>query len=149
MPSDIWNTLHKPKWYKERTKRNEQGQSMSWLIKLPNQGCRQFCIWKIRITFYQMLANRFCTKHLEKCYNITNSQGKRHQRPKKTISVVLSVLYKLFTKVVMNRICTSDSNQLRKPTGIRSGYSTTDHIRVINQVVEKYTEYTRLLCMAQ
>ena len=43
---------------------------------------------------------------------------------------------------------TLDSNQPREEAGFRSGYSTTDHIHVISQVLEKYAEYTKPLYMA-
>ena len=40
-----------------------------------------------------------------------------------------------------------DSSQPREQAGFWSGYLTTDHIHVISQVLEKYAEYTKLLCM--
>ena len=62
---------------------------------------------------------------------------------------LLSVLYKLFTKIITNRIGrTLDSNQPREQAGFRSGYSTTDHMQVINQVIEKTDEFKKPLCMA-
>ena len=62
---------------------------------------------------------------------------------------LLSVVYMLFTKVLMNRITAMlDSNQLIEQAGFWSGYSTSEYIYVINQVVEKYAEYTKPLCMA-
>ena len=62
---------------------------------------------------------------------------------------LLSVVYKLFTKVIANRIAkTLNSNQPREQAGFRSGFSTTDHIQVINQLIEKSNEYNKPLCMA-
>ena len=62
---------------------------------------------------------------------------------------LLSVIYKLFTKVVTNRISDSlDAHQPREQAGFRSGYSTTDHIHALNQIIERTNEYRKPLCMA-
>ena len=62
---------------------------------------------------------------------------------------LLSVVYKLFTKIITNRIGKLlDSNQPREQAGFRSGYSTTDHMQTINQVIEKTVEFKKPLCMA-
>ena len=62
---------------------------------------------------------------------------------------LLSVIYKLFTKVITNRIAdTLDLNQPREQAGFRSGFSTTDHIHTLNQIIEKTNEYRKPLCMA-
>lgn len=61
---------------------------------------------------------------------------------------LLSVVYKLFTKVILNRI--SDTlvfNQRREQAGFRKGYSTMHHIHVVNQIIEKSAEYNELLYM--
>lgn len=61
---------------------------------------------------------------------------------------LLSVLYKLFTRVITNRIGnTLDANQPREQAGFRSGFSTIDHIHAVNQVIEKTNEYRKPLCM--
>ena len=62
---------------------------------------------------------------------------------------LLSVIYKLFTKIITNRInITLDSNQSREQAGFRSGFSTIDHIHTLNQIIEKTNEYRKPLCMA-
>ncbi len=62
---------------------------------------------------------------------------------------LLAAIYKPFTKIITNRVsATLDSNQPREQSGFRSGYSTTDHIHVINQIIEKSAEYNLPLCMA-
>ena len=77
-----------------------------------------------------MLAKLFHTKYLKKCYNDTNSQEKRRERPKKIYFNVSQIgLLQRWSE-------TSWSN-----------YSTTDHIHVINQVVEIYAEYIKPQCM--
>ena len=49
---------------------------------------------------------------------------------------------KMFTKVIKNRIEKQlDLNQPREQAGFRSGYSTTDHLQVITQLVQKANVY--------
>ena len=51
---------------------------------------------------------------------------------------LLSVAYKVFTKVIANRIsATLDFSQPNEQAGFRKGYSTMDHIHTISQVIEK------------
>ena len=58
---------------------------------------------------------------------------------------LISHISKLFTKVIKNRIEKQlDANQ---STGFRQGYSTSDHLQVITQLVEKCNEYTLPLCL--
>ena len=62
---------------------------------------------------------------------------------------LLSNIYKVLTKVLTKRLeKTLDENQPRKQAGFRSGYSTTDHIHVVNQLNEKCREYNIPLCIA-
>lgn len=62
---------------------------------------------------------------------------------------VLSVLYKLFTKGILNYInITLDFNEPREQAGFWKGYSTMHHIHVVNQIIEKSAEYNGLLYMA-
>ena len=61
---------------------------------------------------------------------------------------LLSHLYKIFTKVIQNRIKDRlDSNQPREQAGFRAGFSTTDHLQAINQLIEKANEYQLQLCL--
>ena len=49
---------------------------------------------------------------------------------------------KLFSKIILNRLeATLDSNQAREQAGFRKGFSTTDHLQVISQIIEKTNEY--------
>ena len=51
---------------------------------------------------------------------------------------VIKYLYKILTKVLIKRLeKILDENQPREQAGFRSGYSTTDHIHVLNQLKEK------------
>jgi hypothetical protein len=51
-------------------------------------------------------------------------------------------LYKMFSKIIKNRCYQQlDQNQGREQAGFRKGYSTTDHLFVINQLIEKCNEY--------
>ncbi|KAH7718827.1 protein F43G9.7 [Aphelenchoides avenae] len=54
---------------------------------------------------------------------------------------ILPVIYKLFTKVVLNRITEQlDAAQLPEQAGFRSGFSTSDHMQTLNQIQERARE---------
>ena len=60
---------------------------------------------------------------------------------------LLSQLYKLFTRLLLQRI----SHQLefsREQAGFKAGYSTQDHIQALSQLLEKSKEYQLPVCLA-
>ena len=62
---------------------------------------------------------------------------------------LLSNIYKVLTKVLTKRLEEPlDENQPREQAGLRSGYSKTDHIHIVNQLKEKWREYNIPLCIA-
>ena len=56
--------------------------------------------------------------------------------------------YKIFTRLLQTRIeRTLNENQPREQAGFRKGYSTTDHLQALNQIIEKSNEYSLPLCI--
>ncbi|KAK6741751.1 hypothetical protein RB195_009550 [Necator americanus] len=61
---------------------------------------------------------------------------------------LLSVIYKLFTKVILNRIeKVLDEGQLCEQAGLRKGFSTIDHIHTVSKLIEVSREYKMPLCL--
>lgn len=61
---------------------------------------------------------------------------------------LLNTIYKAFTKVIGNRINTIlDAAETAEQAGFRRSFSTIDHVFVINELIEKTTEYNLPLFM--
>ncbi|KAK6729241.1 hypothetical protein RB195_006344 [Necator americanus] len=61
---------------------------------------------------------------------------------------LLSVIYKLFTRVILNRIETVlDEGQQCEQAGFRKGFSTIDHIHTVSKLIEVSREYKMPLCL--
>ncbi|KAE9412331.1 hypothetical protein Angca_005490, partial [Angiostrongylus cantonensis] len=61
---------------------------------------------------------------------------------------LLSVVYKLFTRVILNRIDRIvDEGQPCEQGGFRKGFSTMDHIHTLTRLTEVSREYKRPLCL--
>ena len=70
----------------------------------------------------------------------------RHQKLHANKSFVHA--YKIFTRIIQNRIKrTLDENQPHEQAGFREGFSTTDHIHVLNQLIEMANEYQSKICV--
>ncbi|KAE9412902.1 hypothetical protein Angca_006240, partial [Angiostrongylus cantonensis] len=61
---------------------------------------------------------------------------------------LLSVVYKLFTRVILNRIDrTLDEGQPCEQAGFRKRFSKMDHIHTLTRLIEVSREYKRPLCL--
>ena len=100
--------------------------------------------------FNTILKNRkIPTEWKEAKVIILHKKGDRRDiRNYRPISL-LSHMYKLFTRVLQKRMeKLLDENQPREQAGFRKGFSTTDHLHSINQVIEKSNEFNLPLCIA-
>lgn len=62
---------------------------------------------------------------------------------------LMSCFYKLFASCILERIAPDiDAHQPIEQAGFRSGFSTVDHIQVVDQVIEKYLEFNKPLYIA-
>lgn len=62
---------------------------------------------------------------------------------------LMPCLYKLFASCLLGRISSDiDALQPIEQAGFRSGFSTVDHIQVVDQMIEKYLEFNRPLYVA-
>ncbi|XGW33738.1 hypothetical protein V3C99_017853 [Haemonchus contortus] len=61
---------------------------------------------------------------------------------------LLSVIYKLFTRAILNRIGRIlDEGQPCEQSGFRRGFSTIDHIHTLTRLIEVLREYKMPLCL--
>ena len=61
---------------------------------------------------------------------------------------LLSVIYKIFTKILTNRLeGMLDMMQPREQAGFRRGFNTLDHIQVLRDIIERCNEYEQPLCI--
>ena len=62
---------------------------------------------------------------------------------------LLPIMYKVFSNILLQRMIRMlDFHQPREQAGFRAGYSTIDHLQVVNQLQEKANEYNMPLCFA-
>ncbi|VDO90577.1 unnamed protein product [Heligmosomoides polygyrus] len=75
-------------------------------------------------------------------------QDRRCARGNNPPICLLSIVYKLFTRVILNRISkTLDEGQPCEKAGFRRVFSTIDHIHTITKLIEVSREYKLPLCL--
>ncbi|EYC43821.1 hypothetical protein Y032_0480g2243 [Ancylostoma ceylanicum] len=90
------------------------------------------------------VASRWKTSRTVLLYKKGDPQDIRNYRP----ICLLSVAYKLFTRIILNRIeRTLDEGQPCEQAGFRKGFSTIDRIHTVTRFIEVSREYKMPLCL--
>ena len=93
----------------------------------------------------EKVPEQWCTSDIILLYKKGNPKDIGNYRP---ISLLASI-YKIFSSILLRRISkTIDDSQSSEQAGFRAGFSTTDHIQTLTQVIEKYKEFNRNLYVA-
>ncbi|CAH2096381.1 unnamed protein product [Euphydryas editha] len=98
-----------------------------------------------KITEEQRVPEQWTKSNIILLYKKGDPKNIKNYRP---ISLLPS-LYKLFSSCILSRITAKiDENQPVEQAGFRKGYSTVDHIHVLESILEKYKEFQRPLYLA-
>ncbi|KAG7307782.1 hypothetical protein JYU34_006375 [Plutella xylostella] len=100
--------------------------------------------------FNEVLKNAIAPKAWKNAIvTILHKKGDKTKLPDYRPISLLSQVYKLFAKVLCNRLnhCFDDYQPVEQ-AGFRSRYSTIDHIHAVRQLMEKCKEYNRPQCLA-
>jgi Reverse transcriptase (RNA-dependent DNA polymerase) len=112
--------------------------------------CDDFMLKKVANIFDQFLTDeKLPIDWLETNIILIFKKGKKDEIKNYRPISLISHLYKLFVKIILRRIeNVLEENQPEEQTGFRSGYSTSDNLMVINQLIEKHKEYNKELFLA-
>lgn len=90
------------------------------------------------ILYSEYIPTQWTTSTITLIHKKGNRDDINNYRP---ISL-MSNIYKVFSKIILNRITKKlDEQQPKEQAGFRSGYCTIDHIHVLQQMIEKCQEY--------
>lgn len=93
----------------------------------------------------EVVPKQWCSSDIVLIYKKGNPLDIGNYRP---ISLLASI-YKLFTTIILKRITKKiDLLQPVEQAGFRSGFSTTDHLQTVEQLIEKHKEYNTSLYIA-
>ena len=100
--------------------------------------------------FTECLKNRQAPKDWNKAVMILlHKKGDKSDIGNYRPISLTSHICKLFSRIIKNRIGKQlDEHQPREQAGFRPGFSTTDHLQVVTQVIEKLNEYKLPLSIA-
>ncbi|KAK6763685.1 hypothetical protein RB195_024129 [Necator americanus] len=100
---------------------------------------------------------RLFTRYLSECKvpkqwktskTVLYKKGDTHDIGNYRPTCLLSVIYKLFTRVILNRIeKVLDEGQPCEQAGFRKGFSTIDHIHTVSKLIKVSREYKMPICL--
>jgi Reverse transcriptase (RNA-dependent DNA polymerase) len=114
----------------------------------------KICDESVLLKLTEIMNNFLINEKLPEEWNLSKvvllfKKGKKNEIENYRPISLISHIYKIFCKMILSRIDEIlDSNQTQDQAGFRKGFSTSDHLLVVNQVIEKYQEYNKELHIA-
>ncbi|XP_062525564.1 uncharacterized protein LOC134199212 [Bombyx mori] len=94
----------------------------------------------------EIIPIQWCTSDIILLYKKGNPLDINNYRP---ISLLANI-YKIFSSIILKRITQEiEKAQPIEQAGFRSGFSTLDHIKALEQVIEKYEEFNKPLYLGK
>jgi hypothetical protein len=112
--------------------------------------CDDSILMRLKNLFNDFLKNEQVPSdwHVSKIILIFKKGDKKDIKNYRPISIITHVS-KLFCKIILNRIDQElDDSQSRDQAGFRKTFSTSDHLLVVSQIMEKYQEYQKPIHIA-
>lgn len=100
--------------------------------------------------FNEILQTRQIPEEWTECHIILlHKKGPRDEIGNYRPISLISNIYKVFAKVIMERISSKlNESQPVEQAGFRKNFSTIDHIHTIKQLIQKYNEYNKQIYLA-
>lgn len=137
--SEILQQIKKLKYNKSPGPDNISNEALKWGAQLIIPFLKELFNMVFKL---EQVPHQWCKSDIILLYKKGDPKEINNYRP---ISL-LATIYKVFSSLLLNRITTKiEERQPLEQAGFRSGFSTTDHIHAIEQLLEKFKEFNQPL----